>query len=85
MQFENLKNLLEEQHSFPCEFMFKFIVPQHKTSEVKAIFEESATFTTKDSSGGKYTSCTIHVHMESPDAIVNVYKQAAKIEGLISL
>lgn len=81
---ENFKEKLEASGEFPQLYMFKFIVPNGKESEVAALFPKHG-MTTKESSGGKYVSATIQAMMKDADQIVSIYEQAAKIEGLISL
>lgn len=81
---ENFKEKLEASGEFPQLYMFKFIVPNGKETEVEALFPKHE-ITTKESSGGKYVSATIQAMMKDADQIVNIYEQAAKIEGLISL
>jgi putative lipoic acid-binding regulatory protein len=64
--------------------MFKFIVPTGKEDEVKKLFPLH-TSTQKQSEKGKYTSITIQMMMPSSDAVIDIYQQAAGIEGLIAL
>ena len=44
-----------------------------------------AVIDTKKSSKGTYTSVTINVNMKSADAIIEKYKAASAVEGIISL
>ncbi|PZX59890.1 hypothetical protein LV84_01099 [Algoriphagus ratkowskyi] len=81
---ENFKEQLEASGEFPQLYMFKFIVPGEKENEVLALFPKHEV-STKASSGGKYVSTTVQAMMQSADQIINIYEQAAKIEGLISL
>jgi putative lipoic acid-binding regulatory protein len=83
-----LKASLEETTSFPAQYMYKFIVPtdEEKTQEVKNLFNHlGAVIETKHSKGGKYTSVSIVVSMSSADAVIEKYKEASTIEGIISL
>lgn len=81
---EAFKGKLEEQSSFPTLYMFKFIVPSGKEQEVAELLPNNE-MTLKVSSKGNYVSATIKAMMPSSDAIIDVYKQAAEIEGVISL
>ncbi|PZX49856.1 DUF493 family protein [Algoriphagus chordae] len=81
---ENFKEKLEASGEFPQLYMFKFIVPNGKEKEVAALFPKNE-LTTKESSGGKYVSTTIQAMMQNADQIIDLYEQAAEIEGLISL
>lgn len=65
-------------------YMFKFIVPNGKESEVRTLFPKNE-ITLKPSSGGKYISTTIQAMMDSADQILDIYDKASKIEGVISL
>ncbi len=78
------KDKLEEQSSFPTLYMFKFIVPSGKEQKLAELLPNNE-MTLKVSSKGNYVSATIKAMMPSSDSIIEVYKQAAKIEGVISL
>jgi len=86
-KLEQLRTMLDETHTWPTMFMFKFILPsdEKKISALKLIFGESAEFTPRLSKKGNYTSITIKDIMLSADAIFERYTEAAKIEGIISL
>lgn len=81
---ERLKALLESQHKFPTTYMFKFIVPQTKEAEIKNIFPYE-NIRMNFSKRGKYISITVELLMESSEAVLQVYKAAQSIEGLIAL
>lgn len=81
---EAFKTKLEQQTSFPSLYMFKFIVPKGKESEVEALLPNNK-MTLKHSSKGTYVSATIKAMMPTSEAILEIYEKAAKIEGVISL
>ena len=81
---ESLKAKLDEQSSFPSLYMFKFIVPKNKVDEVKTLFPRHDV-TTKPSSKGAYVSVTAKIMAKSSDEIISIYKEAWKIDGIISL
>lgn len=86
--YERLKKQLEEDTTWPAPYMFKFIVPANleKIAEIRAIFDGSdAEINTRDSAKGTYTSVSIKVTMESPDAVVAKYLEVSNVEGVISL
>ena len=83
-KIEQIKKLLNDQHKWPCEYMFKFIVPQNKEQEVRNIFPYE-NVKLNFSSRGKYVSITVYLFMESAEAVLQVYDTASKIEGLIAL
>ncbi|MBO3699851.1 DUF493 domain-containing protein [Roseivirga sp. E12] len=81
---EEFKKKLDDIHDFPTLYMFKFIVTEDKKSEVKALFP-SSELNYKPSSKGKYTSVTARVMMQSSDHVIDIYKKAQKIDGIIAL
>lgn len=84
--FEELRKKLDKE-SWPAIYMFKFIVPSdnHKIALIESFFEDDAEIVMQASTNGKYTSITIRQVMLGADSIIEVYKQAAIIEGIISL
>ena len=87
---EFLKSLelkLNETTQWPSVYMFKFIVPSdnRKMAMVEALFEEEAQISTNESSGGKYISITIKIVMLNALEVIEKYRNAAKIDGLIAL
>ncbi|WP_370088197.1 DUF493 family protein [Ekhidna sp.] len=75
---------LEGTHEFPDNYTFKFIVkPEHQAS-VEALLPD-ADIKLKPSSGNKYVSITLNKKMNTSQEVVEVYKQANKIEGIIAL
>lgn len=86
-KLEQLRARLDEMHTWPAMFMFKFILPneEEKITQLKLIFGESAEFAAKTSRKGNYTSITVKQIMLNADAIFERYLAAAKIEGIISL
>ncbi len=86
--YKRLKEQLEVDTTWPAAYMYKFIVPANleKVAEIEAIFDETnATIQTRDSSKGTYTSVSIKVNMDSPDAVIEKYLEVSKVEGVISL
>ncbi|MBD8491112.1 DUF493 family protein [Echinicola sp. CAU 1574] len=78
------KEKLDEQTTFPALYMFKFIVPKGKEDEVKRLLPNNQ-ITFKASAKGTYISATIKAMMKDSEAIIKVYEEASKIEGIISL
>jgi len=75
---------LEVAHNFPTIYMFKFIVLEEKKEMVQALFP-GHEISLKPSSKGKYISITAKPMMGSSQSIMDIYKKAHKIEGIISL
>ena len=86
--YERLRTQLEQDTNWPSPYLFKFIVPAsaEKITKIKAIFDATnALINTRESSKGTYTSVSIKVTMDSPDAVVQKYLEVSKVEGVISL
>jgi len=68
--------------------MFKFIIPTSTDGilQIEELFDHTGAVITKTASKtGKYVSISVVVVMKSADAIINKYKAAEKVEGIISL
>lgn len=78
------KEKLEENHNFPGPYIFKFIIRPEYQHQVESLLE-GAEIRLKPSSGNKYLSVTMQKEMASSQEVVDVYKEAYKIEGIISL
>ena len=86
--YKKLKVQLADTSIWPAPYLYKFIVPSSvpKIKQIEDIFNHSgAVITKKESRTGKYTSVSINVRMKNPDAVIEKYKQAAVVEGIISL
>lgn len=87
--YRKLKSQLLDTSSWPSIYLFKFIVPTdaQKITSVEDIFDNlGAVINTKQSKKGSYTSVSVNVRMEDPDAVIEKYKEVGqKVEGVISL
>jgi len=86
--YNRLREQLKEDTSWPSEYLYKFIVPSssEKIAEIEAVFNSTdAVINTRDSSKGTYTSVSIKVTLDSPDAVIEKYLQVSEVEGVISL
>ncbi len=83
-RWEVLKFRLDEVHRWPCEFTYKFIMPQEVVPEFVAILGDTP-YTSRDSAHGKYTSITVVVEAHSSDQVIELYEAAARIEKVIAL
>jgi hypothetical protein len=79
------KQTLDEYHSWPCTYTFKFIVPAGQCNEVLNLFEHRDEVSTRNSRNGKYVSITAKCQVHSSDEVVTVYEAASHIEGVLSL
>jgi len=82
---DKFKELLNQEYSWPATYPFKFIVPASEENAIEALFKQKFEIKKKPSSGGKYTSITIHAQMDNADEILAIYKIASSITGIISL
>lgn len=85
--YTDLEQKLKDYHKFPSTYVFKFIVPNNlqTLAEVEALFSDKALVTTRESKTGKYISVTGKEIILQSWEVISVYKNAEKIEGLISL
>lgn len=80
----SFKEKLDAETAFPSLYMFKFIVPSGKEDEIATLLPNNE-MTLKSSSKGNYVSATIQAMMPSSEAIIEIYRKASNIEGVISL
>lgn len=86
--YKKLKEQLDDTTTFPSDYMYKFIVPTDgdQVKEVQEMFNKGgAVINTKKSKTGKYVSVSIVINLSSSDEVINYYKKAEKIKGIISL
>lgn len=82
---------LEEKladEKWPQIYMYKFIVPadNKRIAQVEKLFNtREAEVSMRTSKKGNFVSITAKEMMLSPDKVIARYKEAAKIEGVISL
>jgi putative lipoic acid-binding regulatory protein len=82
--YANLKQKLDEQFAWPMLYMFKFIVPEAKKQQVISLFDKHDV-SSRNSKNGNYVSLTVQMFMMSSQDVIDVYKKASTIEGLIAL
>lgn len=81
---DQFAQMLDEHHQWPCPYVFKFIVPTENLSLLETLFE-SERLETRPSRTGKYTSVTLESTMCSSRAVMDVYRKAAEVPGLMAL
>ena len=85
--YEGLRAQLEDSN-WPAVFLFKFIIPadNKKIAEVEALFNTKiAQIELRPSKTGKFVSVSAKEMMLDVDSIIERYKKATKIEGLMAL
>lgn len=79
---------LRESQDWPGVYLFKFIVKSDSNDidVLKSQFDEMQPhFSEKKSSKNTFTSLSVKVKMESPDKVIQIYKEASTLEGIITL
>jgi hypothetical protein len=78
---------LLETTVFPTVYMFKIIVPSENRTIalVENLFEPEADIKTKESDKGTYTSITVKQVIIDVEEIVEIYKKASQIKGVMML
>jgi putative lipoic acid-binding regulatory protein len=86
-EFEKFKKKLEETTSFPSVYMFKFIIKSENRNIalVENLFGPESDILTKESEKGKYTSITARQVVMNVEEIIEIYKRASVIKGIIFL
>lgn len=86
--YNSLKVKLEENHHFPEDYLFKFILPNNneKLTEIYQVFDEiKYTITTKESRNGKYISTSILAFVLDANQVVKIYQEVGEVEGVMML
>ena len=86
-QFQKLRATLLEQEKWPLLYFFKFIVPNDsvKIEKVKQLFPNVENLSFRTSRDIRYIAISSKEVMPDVDSIIEIYKSAAEIEGVIAL
>lgn len=84
--FKGLKEQLDILE-WPSLYMFKFVCPNDNQTVANVIkhFNEVSEVEYKKSKNGKYIGVTVKELMLSAENIIEIYREVAKIKGVISL
>jgi uncharacterized protein len=84
---ETLRQHLTKEYTWPSVYMFKFIAPagNRNYALLHDLFPLHAEFTSRHSASGKYISVTVKELMLSAEEVVDRYRKASFIEGVIVL
>jgi len=76
-----------ELMDWPNVYFYKFIVPNENqlVEAIKSLFDDTAEITFNLSKNGKFMSVSIKEVAINVDSILDKYRQAASIKGIISL
>ncbi len=86
--YKNLKQSLDECHTWPTNYLFKFIVENtpDKRNQLMSLFDsKNIAVKEKISSNSKYVSFSISQEVGSAESVIKTYQLVSKIEGIISL
>jgi len=85
--FDTLREQLTLSYTWPAVYMFKFIAPAENRvfALLHDLFHDQAEFITRNSANGKYVSITVKEVMLSADEVIDRYRRASAIEGVIVL
>jgi uncharacterized protein len=84
---ERLKALLDTRHSWPGDYLFKFILAATDTAPLDAFLKKHprAKIDRHPSTTGKYISYSVTIHVQGSDEVLDIYAETNRIPGLISL
>lgn len=82
--WDNFKKLLDDNNEWPAEYVFKFIAPRGNVADLKDIFI-GYDIDIKASSRGSYHSVTSRIRVSTSEEVIEIYKRAGAIKGVISL
>jgi uncharacterized protein len=86
-ELDRFREKLIESMTFPSVYMFKFIIrSEHRNiALVDNLFGSEAVINTKESDKGRYTSVTAKQVVMNVEEIMEIYRKALKIKGIIFL
>lgn len=87
--FDNLLEKLEAE-KWPNAYMFKFILPGGDSGKMKLVKEcfqnKKIEMSVNKSKNGKYISLSVRIKkMYSAQAVIDIYREVSKIEGVMAL
>lgn len=84
--------LLEENHDFPCEFVFKIIGQNTEVfvEEVLSVMRSThpcfePRFQTRQTPNGRHISITVEPVMPSAVEVLEIYRQLQEIDGVVMI
>lgn len=81
--YARFKEKLDRQ-DWPAVYMFKFLAPIEKLPEIRGLFDKEEARTTV-STKGNYISVTFTPMMYNSEKVIETYRQASQIKGVVSL
>jgi putative lipoic acid-binding regulatory protein len=83
-KLESLKAVLEATETWPCSYVFKFIVPVDNHEYLIELVGDG-DISLRASKKGNYMSVTIKKMLHSPEEVIKIYVKVSSVEGIISL
>ena len=86
--YDRFLKKLKISHSWPCSYMFKFIMPSDSNciDELVSIFKDfDVNISRKYSSNRKFLSLSFKINLEFPEEVIKIYKKTSHFKGLIRL
>jgi putative lipoic acid-binding regulatory protein len=86
-KIDNFRILLDKEYNWPAHFNFKFIYKSDSNilEQLEAIFPKASERVIKHSNKKNYESLSVNHLANSADEILELYKKASAIEGVIAL
>lgn len=85
----SFKEKLDAMHTFPGPFMFKVIgenteaFQENAVKAVKAVAPDAdPSVTRRESKGARHQSLTLVVHVESSQAVIDIYDRFSQLDGI---
>ncbi|SKA81003.1 hypothetical protein SAMN02745704_01428 [Paucidesulfovibrio gracilis DSM 16080] len=82
--FDSFRDTLNECHEWPCKYTFKFIGPEACAREAADLFPKESV-SKRPSRTGKYIGVTAEITVQCAEDVLDVYRKAHNIKGLICL
>jgi uncharacterized protein len=82
--WDAFRALLDEDMDWPGEFLFKFIIPRNQRQELEDVLPD-IPLVVRASKRGNYVSVTAKMRVSSADEVIQVYRAAQSVSGVISL
>lgn len=86
--YQSLEIKLRENHNFPEDYLFKFIIPNDnpKLIDIYQVFDKMKyTISTRESNNKKYVSASILAFVMDAEQVIRIYKKVAEIPDVIML
>jgi putative lipoic acid-binding regulatory protein len=83
---QSFRERLDTFYDWPCGYLFKFIAPKDRLADLEVLFDDrDAQLSTRESKKGNYVSLSAETDMGSADDVIEIYRRAAEIEGVMAL